>query len=472
MAYPLIAGRSDGTQASDSSSWSLTYPTGIKPGELLIAIVGVDGNTTVSSMPAGWVHSGGTSNTAEISGIVAKKLADGTESGSFTLGLSAAQQGSWRVFRVQRWEGTLGTNFTNSDPAGGSVPNAGANSGSDASAENVAITPFNWSLNTEETLVFLINAIDGTETGSTPPTNYSTEGSAQSSGGSTGAGLYVAQGNRTGVVTEFPGATTLTGAEDWTAMTVAVRPGTLAGVDTPVDSASVATSIITAGTSHGINVGSPVAGTLLIVLVRFAGAPGAVTFTGYTQIKADTSDASDDDTRIYYRLADGTEGANDTLSTGNSIKLAAIAWEVTGAADPAVRAPEASAATVGTAANINPGSFSPTLGALDYLFITIIGMDSETATATKPAGYLGTAVTSNSGTAGAVATNCMIWGVSRPTSQVTTEDPAAWTSSAPANGVTAITVAVPPPPPAANTLNPSFRRMRRSQFRVAVKDAA
>lgn len=365
----------------------------------------------------------------------------------------------------------------------------------------------------------------------------------------------------------------------------------------PVDSARQGTNIATAATSHAINVGSPVAGTLLIVFVRFAAAPGTVTFTGYTQLAANTSDASDDDSRIYYRWADGAEGATDTLATTNSVKLAAICWEITGAANPATTAPSVSAAVVGTAANINPASWPPgtidfsgdggflelgagggqidriaesfvsagavvtgvsakllklnsptdnlvlelqsnsggtpsetvigTVGSIagssltgastvysfpcsiavtnattywlvfrrdgasnatntyaletappvvgnalkvaiglswgsedsthelavgvfqgaevrDYLFITVIGMDSETATATAPAGYANTA-SANSGTGGAVATNCMIWGASKQTTAVTSDDPGAWTSSAPNAGATAWTIAIPPP---------------------------
>ena len=84
----------------------------------------------------------------------------------------------------------------------------------------------------------------------------------------------------------------------------------------PVDSARVATNSLT-GTPYTINVGSPVAGTLLLVLVRFAGAVGTITFTGYTALNGaggDASDASDDVTIIFYRWADGTEGASDSLN--------------------------------------------------------------------------------------------------------------------------------------------------------------
>lgn len=214
---------------------------------------------------------------------------------------------------------------------------------------------------------------------------------------------------------------------------------------TPSDAARTGTNITTAATSHTINVNSPSAGDLLIVYARFAGAAGTVTFTGYTQLATDSSDASDDDNYIFYRWADGTEGATDPMSTANSIKLATICWRITGACNPAIQAPFMSAVAIGTAANINPTA-APTSGqgTRDYLYLTVIGLDSETATATQPTGYTNLA-SANSGTGGAVATNCMIWGASKGTTASTSDDPAAWTSSAPNAGVTAWTIAIPPP---------------------------
>src|SRR5262245_54640304 len=139
----------------------------------------------------------------------------------------------------------------------------------------------------------------------------------------------------------------------------------------PVDSARQGTNITTAGTSHAINVGSPAAGTLLIVFVRFAAAPGSVTFTGYTPLASDSSDATDGTVPVCYRWADGADGATETLTTGNSVKLCAMAYEVTGAENPAQNAPTISTVVVGTtsANTANGGSVAPVGAPKDTLYI-------------------------------------------------------------------------------------------------------
>lgn len=227
----------------------------------------------------------------------------------------------------------------------------------------------------------------------------------------------------------------------------------------PVDSARVGTNITAASLSHTINYGSPVAGDLVISYVRAAGGGGggwSVPTGKVALVNGDTSDASDDQTWIYYSWASGTEGATEAFGTVNSVKLAAIVWVITGAENPATTAPTVSTVVVGTAANINPGSVTvPGGSSLDALFLTLIGLDSETATATQPAGYSNLA-SANSGTGGAVATNCMIWGASKQATAAS-DDPAAWTSSAPASGVSAWTIAIPPPAPSgtAHTATPA-----------------
>lgn len=215
----------------------------------------------------------------------------------------------------------------------------------------------------------------------------------------------------------------------------------------PVDSARQGTNITSASTSHAINVGSPAADTLLIVLVRFAGAPGTVTFTGYSSLVSDTSDASDDTTQIFYRWADGTEGATDTLSTGNSVKLAAICWEITGASDPAQGVPTRSTVAVGTTAanGADPDSAVPLVAPQDTLYLALMGIDGEgNAPTVAPANYSNLA-TANSGTGGSAATNCSVGGASRQLSASSSEDPGNFTHAGANAGWTAFTVAIRPP---------------------------
>lgn len=220
----------------------------------------------------------------------------------------------------------------------------------------------------------------------------------------------------------------------------------------PVDSARQGTNITTAGTSHAINVGSPTAGTLLIVFVRFAAAPGTVTFTGYNLLVSDTSDAADDTTSIYYRWADGAEGATDTLTTGNSVKLCAICWEITGAEDPSNQLPQVSSVAVGTttANTANPNVVTPSGGSRDYLFLALAAQDGEVGAYTAAPTNYSNLATANSGTGGAASTNVIMGGASRALTAAS-DDPGAFTHGAATTGWTAWTVVIHPTgfPPAA-----------------------
>lgn len=213
----------------------------------------------------------------------------------------------------------------------------------------------------------------------------------------------------------------------------------------PVDSARQGTNVTTAATAHTINVGSPVTGTLLIVFIRMAGSPGSDTFTGYTNIiDFENSDASDDFTSIYWRWADGTEGATDPYSTGNSLKLAAICWEITGAAN---EAPTVSSVAVGTttANTANPNSVAPTGAPQDTLYIAMSGGDGEVGAYTAAPTNYANLQTANSGTGGAAATNCFIGGASRQISASSSDDPGAFTHAAHTTGWTAFTIAIRSP---------------------------
>jgi hypothetical protein len=218
----------------------------------------------------------------------------------------------------------------------------------------------------------------------------------------------------------------------------------------PTDSARVATNVTTAAGTHNVNVGSPVAGTLLIVFARYPADPGAVTFTGYTPFGGpDTSDATDDTTIVFYRWADGAEGATDVCSPTNSVKAAYICWEVTGAENPSVSPPQISAVAVGTtsANTANPDSVAPANPPQDTLYLAMAAGGGEVGAYTgAPANY-GNLVTANSGTGGAAASNCFMGGASRQITASSSDDPGAFTHGAHTGGWTAFAVAIREPVP-------------------------
>lgn len=212
----------------------------------------------------------------------------------------------------------------------------------------------------------------------------------------------------------------------------------------PVDSDRTITQITTAGTSHAINVGSPVAGTLLVVHVRFAQATGSVGFTGYNNIANDNTDASSGVTHIYWRAADGAEGATDTLTTGTSIKLAAVCYEITGAVS---EAPQVSTVAIGTtvANTCESSSVAPASPPQDTLYLTLGALDGEgTGFSAAPTNYVNL-TTANSGTGGAATSNCIIGSASREISASSSDDAGAFTHAAALNGWTAFAVAIRAP---------------------------
>lgn len=208
----------------------------------------------------------------------------------------------------------------------------------------------------------------------------------------------------------------------------------------PTDAARLNTN----GTAAAINkvcnlAGGIVSGNLLILILRSAGADTHTTPTGWTQLVLNNAaDGSDDTTSIWYRIADGNEGATVTVTATTSLKFAAECWRVTEGDTPQV-----SGTATGASATPDPPSFSPAGGAQDYLWFWIGGWEGEQTSppAGSPLNY-SNPVGANSGTAGAIASNCRVAGATRQLNAAT-EDPPSWTISV-SDDWSAWTIAVPP----------------------------
>jgi trimeric autotransporter adhesin len=221
MAFPVIQATTEGVQTSNSTSWSMTYPTGITAGELLLILAAADGNPNASL--SGWlwalkVPGGGTA--CSLNGLV--KVADGTETGSLSVTMSASEQGGWRIFRISNWEGGLpavdfgsGTGFDCID--------SGA-SGTSTTPDPPSLDPANWA--TEDTLWIATCGVDTSRTISVYP--LADNQNAQVSGGAGGATLGTCTLNDA-VSSKDPGTFTISASDDWAATTIAVRPAAAAG---------------------------------------------------------------------------------------------------------------------------------------------------------------------------------------------------------------------------------------------------
>lgn len=228
MAFPapVAADTTSGSVTSNSNSWTLTYPANIAVGDLLVSFVATDGGSTSQTYPSGWtsdfsvdgIHSDGTATLG-----IQWKVADGTESGTFSLSLGGSEQGVWRIIRIpaSTWWGTSSTGVS---PGGAT----NANSGSDNAPDPPSTNPSSWDV--EDTLWI---AVAGSDHGNTTYTGFPTGffqedlstsgGHAQESGGANGAGMGVAY-LQSAAASVDPSAFTTDASEGWSAGTIAVRP--------------------------------------------------------------------------------------------------------------------------------------------------------------------------------------------------------------------------------------------------------
>jgi hypothetical protein len=219
----------------------------------------------------------------------------------------------------------------------------------------------------------------------------------------------------------------------------------------PVVQATATTGGSTAATNKVCNLPTGIAsGDLLLLILRSAGADTHSTPTGWTLLFLNnTADASDDTCSLWYRQADGTEGASVTVNGTASLKFASLAYRITGHENPATQAPQFATLVTGTSTLPDPGSLSPTGGAKDYLWLWLGAWEGEQTSppAGTPTNYTD-AIGASSLIAGVVTTNCRVASARRSLNAVS-ENPPSWTISA-SDDWTATVVAVhpaPPPPP-------------------------
>lgn len=190
----------------------------------------------------------------------------------------------------------------------------------------------------------------------------------------------------------------------------------------------------------------PVTGSRYLFFGRLAGAVTnlAVASNGqaFTEVFQSTADASDDVHFAFYRDYTGAEDASIVATWTTSQKGFFGVWEITGY-DTAI-APESTEA-VGTGANPDPPNITPAGGPKDFLILVFGGLDGETQNFTAPSGYTeGNTATMTSGTGGAAASNCRGLGVGQRFTNISSENPAAFTAAAPSNGWTASIIAIHP----------------------------
>lgn len=239
--------------------------------------------------------------------------------------------------------------------------------------------------------------------------------------------------------------------------------------------APAATNISTAADPHTVNInpsGTPNQNELLLCIGRIpAGNQSGTIFpTGWTQ-QFNVTQAGSSTDRICvgykYLTAGAAEIGASTMScdvdTATARLGAWLVWRILGAENPGTQAPQFATATTGTTANPDSGSVTPAGGTVkDYLIFTIGTAEGEQTTpyGTLPTNYSLYSGGANSGTGGAVATNCTMTGAARELNTGSAQDPGAFTMSL-ADDWWAMTVLIHPssaPPP---TSMPPFAASER-----------
>lgn len=160
----------------------------------------------------------------------------------------------------------------------------------------------------------------------------------------------------------------------------------------------------------------------------------------------DISDGSDDQTSCRYKIADGTEdGTTIQLTRTQSNKFAALSYAIGGATSI-----EAGGLAIGASVTVQPATFLPSGGTQDYLALWMGAMEGEqTSPPTGNPTNFTNPIGANSGTAGAVTTNCRVASARRSLPASSGPSATPWTISA-SDDWTAFFVALwtqPPNPP-------------------------
>jgi hypothetical protein len=217
MAFPTVAAVSNNAFTNDATP-TLTLPTGIVSGSLVIVVVSTNVATT-TTWPAGWNDIFDTADGSGASQLtIAYKFCDGTEV-DVTPSLDSAggsEDGHYRCFRIEGHHASTPPEVS----AAAQSP-----SSSDTAPDSANLTP---SWGSADTLWFTLYGWDNglnNRTISVFPTNYTTNTFDQS--GAQGCGLGGAY-RELAAASEDPGAATLSAGESWVAVTLAVRPSAAA----------------------------------------------------------------------------------------------------------------------------------------------------------------------------------------------------------------------------------------------------
>lgn len=190
----------------------------------------------------------------------------------------------------------------------------------------------------------------------------------------------------------------------------------------PTVSAATTTSFTTSVTSMPVNLPSVSSGELLIAAVGVRNAGTWTPPSGWTLLAEQAGGGSVGETGVWYRIADGTEGATATWTAGTATTAA---WHVRKVTNWHGTTPPEYTSTNGDAVSVDPPSITPSWGGTDTAFIVFAGSSADSMTFSgAPTNY--SDLSSTTASSGGGASN--MGSATRATSS-TTENPSAFTTS-------------------------------------------
>ena len=200
----------DASLGSDGLSITIAKPAGTGAGDLLIATVVTDGeNKSAITAPAGWTLIDHDSTSKQVTMDVLWKIAGASEPGSYDFSWAKAQEAYGWIMR-----------FTGHDPAS-PIHQSSNTGGSSNSPLSPAVTT-----TIADTMIVRIAGFDDDDIS---PGNPGLSGHTAITMGSSGTGVSTASGGagyllQTGTGSSGPSTFSLTGSEEYRAVTIAIAP--------------------------------------------------------------------------------------------------------------------------------------------------------------------------------------------------------------------------------------------------------
>jgi len=215
-AFPTVVTAANSVQATDSTSHTVSLPSGIVSGDLLIGFFSCDGTATVTWPNEGtdWIEIVSNASVANRLSIAWRK-ADGTEGASITVTTSASEESVHIVYRI------TGHIDPSTQP-----PEQASTTGSGVNPNPPDLTPTGGA---KDYLWFAIEGSDDDDLVTVYPTSYTDGETYGSSTGGGDCGIGAAR-RELNAASENPGAFTIAATEQWVAATIAVHP-VAAGAD-------------------------------------------------------------------------------------------------------------------------------------------------------------------------------------------------------------------------------------------------